>query len=347
MAAVTSYKSNRNYAPSFLNAAGYDWHPSASDATNMPGTNLTTFLSLAPGIDRDIFGYKNSTYGWIAGALTKVQDPNLILRIEFNGYATNTVEDFTPYEHHSLGSYGTATNWPVKITTSNGIPALQITKFQYMAITNWDRLTNMGYGTFMCHARYYTNATGDSVVFDAGNGGSNSWHFGRDDSFFNSGFWVYTDSGVKTQVLVFPDSSSGVDSGIRHYAVTWTNGTFVGYTNGVSFQTNTITCAFLSPFCQNHWIGVGCYTHNGTADFTDNEGASPDNGYHSYPNNGFLQGEVADIRIYSRVLSASDITAAMNDSSTGGGSNPPASDFSTIKVSLQGKQLKNGKVISR
>jgi hypothetical protein len=162
-------------------------------------------------------------------------------------------------------------------------------------------------------------------MLDAGNyGDANNWWLGRDDSFFNTRFWIHDANGNKTNGVSFPDGSQGADSGWHHYVVTWSGNVFIGYFDGSPFITNTVANAPFRTVTQpNGWLAVGCYTHGGTPDFTDNESASPDSGFHSYPNNGWLLGGIADSRIYNRALAAGEVSSIYAGTNYSGGSTAP------------------------
>jgi hypothetical protein len=97
-----------------------------------------------------------------------------------------------------------------------------------------------------------------------------------------------------------------------HYAIVWNGVTdeAIGYYNGVPFMTNTLNAPWL--MCNTNmsqvtpnipWVGIGCNTHDGSPTVDDADG---------FPNNGFFAGDMADVRIYNRALSASEITDVYN-----------------------------------
>jgi hypothetical protein len=199
-------------------------------------------------------------------------------------------------------------NWPGATNGPIGQRAAWIGSYQYFVVTNWSNIEQMPEGTLALWGYYTSASSGDSVFIDAGHGHPNGWWFGRDNSFFNTRLWVTDSTGTQQSAVAFPDNFSGVNSDRwHHYVVAWNNGSFIAYYDGVPIQTNALAnCAFLSPSQPNHWLAIGCYTHDGTPQFDDVEGTSSF-GAPGYPNNGWLMGGVADIRLYRRALSPAEV----------------------------------------
>jgi hypothetical protein len=281
--------------------------------------------------------------GWPIGAESANQGDGLILWLSPDIYTgSNTLSDASLGGHDMFVSYGTTgstTNMPILTNGPAGHSAMLSIVYRYGVITNWAGLENMTNGSIAVWGRYFSTAGGDSVMFDCGNypGVTNTWWFGRDDSFFNTRFWIHDADGNKVTAISYPDSSQGVDTGWHHYAATWSGNVFIGYYDGVPFVTNTITSApYRTVTSDSHWIGVLCYTHNGTPSIMDNESASPDSGFHSYPNNGFMQGGIADLRIYNQVQSAANVLAIFSGQGTsGGGGTPSVSPTNSIGLGGQ------------
>jgi hypothetical protein len=321
-----------NTVPVFAGVSASDFH--LLNQTNLTGTNLNSWESIMPGISRNADGTLRSITGWPKGALSANQGEGLVLWFSFNGWnGISNVPDASPSLDDMSLPYSAlntpSTNYPTATNGPNGLGAGWFTTYRYGIVTNWTGLENLTNGTVSVWGRYTTASAGDSVMLDAGNyGGANNWWLGRDDSYFNTRFWIHDAAGNKTSAVSFPDSGSGVDTGWHHYSVTWSGNQFVGYYDGSPFVTNNVANAPFRTVTQpNHWLAVGCYTHGGTPDFTDNESASPDNGFQSYPNNGWLQGGVADVRIYNRTLSAAQVQSIFlgNNSLPGSvtGTKPP------------------------
>lgn len=325
------FTGDSNTVPLFAGVSSTDFH--LLNQTNLTGTNLSAWESIMPGISRNADGTLRSATGWPKGALCANQGEGLVLWLSFDNWTgTNNLEDASPSLNNLTLPYSAlntpATNFPAATNGPNGIGAGLFTSYRYGILTNLGGLLNLTNGTVALWGQYSAGASGDSVFLDAGNyGGENNWWLGRDDSFFNTRFWIHDAAGNKTNGVSFPDGSQGVESAWMHYAVTWAGNVFVGYTNGVAFVTNTIADAPFRTVTQpNGWMAVGCYTHGGTPDFTDNESATPNNGFSSYPNNGWLQGAMADVRVYNRMLSASEVQAVYSSAPIEGANptNPPS-----------------------
>jgi hypothetical protein len=202
----------------------------------------------------------------------------------------------------------------------------------YAGITNTGGLASMTNATIALWARYHPAsrvspeltwaAEQNATLLSAGStvGYWGSWDFGRFayGGGNNTKFQVYTANPNHTQgryLVPFPDSAqsgSGTTTNWNHYVVTWDNGVVRGYFNGVLFHTGTVRKADEEVIttliiAQNHpnivkWIGVGCNTHGGTPPLEDEPGVD-------YPNHGWFNGVMDDVRIYGRILSAAEVQA--------------------------------------
>jgi hypothetical protein len=100
---------------------------------------------------------------------------------------------------------------------------------------------------------------------------------------------------------------------------TYTNAKTFAYTNGfpgILVSTNNAGIGY-------NYIAVGVNSHSGTPD--------PDDG-DDLPNNGQLQGGLADIRIYNRALSAAEVGAIYAGGTTGGGSSGGTTNSGSIRA---------------
>ena len=105
--------------------------------------------------------------------------------------------------------------------------------------------------------------------------------------------------------------SIGNSGGWHFYAVTIDcssgNAVVKGYFQGTNFTSGTAAnVPFLTVQTPRYgpttnrfpWVAVGCQTHNGTAPM--------ESGDH-YPNSGWLNGALDDVRIYNRILPSGEI----------------------------------------
>lgn len=90
----------------------------------------------------------------------------------------------------------------------------------------------------------------------------------------------------------------------NHYAIVFNSGSVTGYLDGVEVdtQSGSVSSLVISDHgTMNYpWIGIGANPHSGTPELEDE--VSED-----YPNNGWYNGYLDDIRIYDRLLSESEI----------------------------------------
>jgi hypothetical protein len=87
-------------------------------------------------------------------------------------------------------------------------------------------------------------------------------------------------------------------------SITWTNGTFIAYQDGLSTVTNLSTIPYIriSGSLNPKWLCLGAYQHDGTPTWGDDQ----------YPNTGFFKGKMDDLRIYDRTLSSTEIGILFN-----------------------------------
>jgi hypothetical protein len=244
---------------------------------------------------------------------TNIPDPSLVLYLPFDNDFPNTglILDVSGYGNHALRY--SLTNWPSPISGPDGSVAggfHRVGTFEgggdYAGIpwtTNspFYSLTN---GTVLVWAYYTTNSYGASTIIDGSSyyNFPGSWFLGRDYSY-STRFDVYVPGGGFVRTVVFPDdsSNSNFDSGGWHYyGITWDGTSFKGYFDGSAISATSqagIPALVLGGDSWAHWIAIGCMTHDGTPQI-DGDG---------YPNNGWIDGGIDDIRIYNRALSASEI----------------------------------------
>lgn len=231
----------------------------------------------------------------------------------------------------------------------------------YFSVTNaFNALSNMSQFTLMCWARYNSASRSDKIGADFsteananlvsggsdGQGTVGSWFLGRYNNLINqnetrfivrtngafTGSWgSYGDPsfGYSGDVVInFPErgfDNGGDTTNWHHYAVTFSNGIVKAYLNGVACATNDMSANVTTlrlgggaarPY---DWVGIGVSPHVGTPEFEDEVG-------NDYPNNGFMNGGIDQVRIYNRTLGYQEIIDVANsegaefaDAPTGGG----------------------------
>jgi hypothetical protein len=189
----------------------------------------------------------------------------------------------------------------------------------YLAITNFTAFTNMSAMTVMAWAKYNAaysgNQTDDynATLLNAGmaTGQKGTWHFGRYNinvALNETRFVVGTNASSGQQKILFPENGEqGNTTNWYHFAATFNAGSVIIYFNGQPFSTNTINnTTFLtvgdSASRPYDWISVGCQTHVGTPELEDETGID-------YPNHGWMNGAIDDVRIYNRAISAAEMEA--------------------------------------
>lgn len=129
---------------------------------------------------------------------------------------------------------------------------------------------------------------------------------------------VYTNNSATSDTYIwFGDATRVVTSGTTnqgalnwvHLAFTWDNGVVQTYCNGTPIASATLPVTTLTARGPNGnlatgWIGLGCDTHNGNPYLTPFDDTGD-----QYPNHAWFNGALADIQMYNRALSPSEITS--------------------------------------
>lgn len=253
-----------------------------------------------------------------------------------------------------------STNWPYStnfqgragaqftVRTGNVEGGTEVGYGDYIAITNLASLQTLTNGTISFWAFYGTITNWDNQlrverIIDGGYQGS-TWSAGT--FFIGRGFSPVTGDNYQTvmreygtdglanptTMLSWPDvvvTGNGTTTNFIHYVMTWSPGAnnLRGYLNGSLVTSNTMGQAFYKMTNDFNWVGIGCWTHDGTPSITDSEGGF------FYPNNGWFHGTLGETRIYNRALSDAEVLALYSDqgaaASSGGGGGGSSSGNST------------------
>jgi hypothetical protein len=245
------------------------------------------------------------------------------------------------------GFAATPTNWPSRVSTTNpatlaGSYAAEFTPYydtpephntnyhvgDYGAVTNIgplgppDNPSGLTQMTVAAWAYYYafpeSGVDQNCRILDASYGWNSyqtncGWSFGR--SYNGPGTAYQTKFQLKTNYansqhvrsLDFGDdfSSTGQSDAWHHYLATVDvlTSNMIAYLDGVAVHTNTFTnreALALPVFytCDYSWLGVGAMPHIGSPEMDDEDG---------FPNAMWMHGQLDDIRIYNRILTANEI----------------------------------------
>jgi hypothetical protein len=339
-----------------LRDTGTNWSALAI-ALGLPDYNLDLYGNVrgADGAwDRGAFEYAGTN----AVPPVDVNTNSLLVYLDFEDdfTATNRILDKSPEGLRPAWRYGRTdypTNYPTQVAATNVPGRVGISGYagsfswwndgfgeygksgQYAAITNSAALTNLPQATIMLWGKYNrvrTDQTSDPTPDHSPNnnatflsGGYNkvgAWEFGRDGGPYTE-FMVTTNGNTfARQGIRFPDqmwsaSADGDTTNWHHYAVTFASGNANAYYDGVWFTNFQFNATHLSLGKNGSnpkaYLAVGCRTHNGTPSMSDVDEAS-----WAYPNNGWLDGYVDEVRVYGAALSASEISGIV---ATTGGTN--------------------------
>lgn len=286
-------------------------------------------------------------------------DSNCVLHLDWDERptASNYIADVTGYGGHAW-QFDT-TNF-CKLTNSIdgsvassgnvvGNAPLGYSNVWYAAITNIGAFQFITNGTFSCWVLKYDGNTTDpfhgnrwDAIFNGGepiaamidaSKGTNSFgiQYGftdlRESTTTSFVFVVYgtntaNDLSHPSVQLGWPGpAADGVTW--AHLAATWSgNGMLQLYYNGQPCASTPLGSPWLrvSASPTTPWAGINTQTHGGTPQWGDD----------NYPNYGMLKGSIDDLRLYNRVLSASEIqtlaggvAATSPGGTTGTGNNAP------------------------
>jgi hypothetical protein len=231
-------------------------------------------------------------------------DPRLVLHLSFDNWAGyGNVLDLTA-NHCDALVFGPTNIWPTLASRPNGGNASHIGTPQYFGVTDvasFKYLTNGTVAVWVAYDNGFQAGEGYySYILDAGYTWPEAygWTLGHDP--YQSTYWyTYDYDGTRLQSLLFPDWKL---TGWHHYGVTWDGTNFVGYFDGSAFATNSQTIPYLQVDSAG-WLAIGTMQHDGT----------PQSGDDPYPNAGWLNGTVDEVRIYKTALPAEDLRRLANN----------------------------------
>jgi hypothetical protein len=246
--------------------------------------------------------------------------------------AANTVSGNNTNGYAGLWRWGT-NNWG--LYTKSG---------SFLGVTNVSDMMSLTQATICVWAKYnhYTNIAGAGDVSADGNanmletgsstGVAGTWLLGRRNAYDseNQTRWMVMTNNLAEPSLAyvdFPDvpTTTGDTTNWQHYAVVWNAGSFTNYFNGVLVTNSSITSTNALTFGRNtagepYWLGIGANPHGGTPELDEES--------EDYPNNGWFNGYMDDIRIYNRVLTATEIAALAGSDAE----EPPAQAARRLRV---------------
>jgi hypothetical protein len=246
-------------------------------------------------------------------------DPSLLLHLPFdNDFSDGVVVDASGYGNHGrrYGRPCCPTNWPTATAGPDGSQAGNFNWYSddyglygrsgdYIGIPTVTPFLNMPRATVSAWARFRAvynggNYVGDqnSTILYSGHATKGAWYLGR---YYNhsTSFNVFTNTTENVKGVYFPDNSlpNGDTHRWNHYLVTFDQGVFKGYYNGVCFVTNTLPITELTA--AGTWMGVACWTFN--------KDPWLDLDVDLHPNNAWVNGTMDDLRVYDRVLSDTEV----------------------------------------
>lgn len=324
-----------------INTNTFVLDPSDTAARNK-SIALLSVTNRIPEILFDMTGVARGADGaWDIGALEYspgLITSGLVMRIDFSdSFADGVLTDSSPTGAAPalrFGKVSSPTNWPTAIMvtnpfTGNLMPAANFEWYyndgygnyeksgDYAGVTNVTAFKSLNQMSVFCWHLFdqvYTNIPSDqtwtpdnnATLISADFGEKGNWLLGRNGNDFPQLiFWPSNSANGELSLGSLLDRTStapyGYSRTLKHFGFTWDNGTAIIYSNAVPVATNTTTA--VTNLVVRRWLGLGCRTHGDH----DPQLVNGD-GYDEWPNNGWLNGLLADARIYNRVLNRAEVS---------------------------------------
>ncbi len=304
------------------------------DVPTLPGqTPLSSSLALLVTFESDFTGGVVSN---LAGSSGNIQ------RFGFHAGTTNPVVAASNWIYAASVTNGNSVSTGARFSWRDGSGYGDYSKDgRYAGITNF-QLGNLSQFTVMLWARYLPTEANTPLWTDEHNATlltsgrysvAGAWNFGRENFWENPlyanqtafNFWVDAENTNRVQVP-FPDTgdSLGSTDAMHHYAVVFNSGVISTFFDGVYYTNKSGSLTTIPVNGSPAYIGLGCWPHHGASTSRDpwlDEGSAT---YDQYPNNGWLNGTIDNLRIYTSALSGAEINAiydAENGEAGGGGTN--------------------------
>lgn len=268
----------------------------------------------------------------------QVQDPSLKLYFDFEtDFSGGQVSDRSGHQNH--GWRFNPENW---IQSTNGVFGGRAAQFttnstlgdtsghvypvsQYIGVTNLLGISVLSNATISFWAQFDTNRSLTITLLGAGYSPkytprpevvSNSWNIGRQYRAYLA-FIVFAAGTEGVEVVRWPvdviragGSNPNLGTLAMHmYGVTidCSRDEAIAYYDGRAYMTNRVGVPWIRiSGYPRAWLCIGANRHVGTPEWGDD----------LWPNDGYHQGKLDEIRIYDRVLSAQEIMALYRGADT-------------------------------
>lgn len=247
---------------------------------------------------------------------TNPPDPTLVLHLSFDNEFTNgLLLDCSGHANHGI-RYAT-NRWPSITSGPDGSQAGDFHEYydgygkygksgDYVVIQHSPSLTNLPQATFAAWAWYYTAPSGDyrsnktcTILDGLYQGAALGWRLGRAYTD-NTRFEIMDANKQGVSVLSFPDptyQTAGNSGGWNHYVVTFDGSVFRGYFNGSCFQAASVA-GVTNLVAGGTYIALATWNFGRSPTWYDSDG---------YPNAGWMNGGIDDVRIYNRALGTNEV----------------------------------------
>jgi hypothetical protein len=260
----------------------------------------------------------------VAAVISQPQDESLIAHFTFEeDFSGGMLLDGSGQGNHAYAvpRFGSITNWPEVATGVDGGTAGLFDYYydgwslgrsgDYAAVSYLAPFRNLTNATVAVWIHYHAAPGGNyladanATAISAGYAVTGAWDLGRSSSDYTEVSFFTNNTASAAVTLTFPDRSyqTGGDSGgWHHYAFTFSQGTVRTYYDGLPWREAVVPLDRLTV--ARYFLGIGCKTHNGDPLLEE--------GIDIYPNHGWLNGRLDDIRIYDRALSAAEIVTVFH-----------------------------------
>lgn len=319
-------------------------------ALELQDTNLICWLTFDQSFTNwpdgridDQSGYGNHAYRW--GNTNSVYPTNFPVAIYATNIAGANTNGYIAGDFRWLtNDYGLYGRWGQFAAVTNVSMFTNVANFSVMCWAHYANATRI-------NPVYDYSVDGNATLISAGTsaGFVGSWDMGR----YNQNIWLnntrfqlmtngaFTGSwgassdpvygGDGKVIFNYPDrgfDNNGETTVWHHYAMTFANGVAKSYYDGTNLATCDVSAitTHMTVGWNNYltatraFIGIGVDTHGGDPLLAPwDDFYAGDTGKIAYPNNGWMDGQIDDVRMYNRTLSASEIAGIVAGTGGGGG----------------------------
>ena len=242
----------------------------------------------------------------------------LVMHLDFNNYSQGPVVDDASSKGNSGHCNSNLNQCPTLKIGPDGSTAAGFygaypdkdNSGDYLSINKATNLSNLSKGAIMFWVKFDNQNSTISTIIDSyqktgenppgtDNGVVGTWSINTDYQG-STRFIAFDKNNVKQTVINFPDSSAFTDvlkgkPTWNHYAIVWDGSFIKGYYNGNKISESSQSN--FPYFTQGLYLAVGANGHS----------SAPESGTEVFPNHGFANATLDDIRIYNTPITPGEL----------------------------------------